>query len=83
LKLITIERFFSSRFSQDFRIEISCFVPILHKIPVEWTNQNYKKGHKNHHHDPSPSTRFCWPKHSIIIAIHFQHVNQDLLVTVL
>jgi hypothetical protein len=34
---------FSSGFSQDFRTKISCFVPILHKIPVEWTNQNHKK----------------------------------------
>jgi hypothetical protein len=58
-KRITIERFFSSGFSRDFRTEISCFVPILRKIPVEWTNQNQKKGHKNCHHDPSPSTRFC------------------------
>jgi hypothetical protein len=45
-KLITIERFFSSGFSQDFRTEISCFVPILQKIPVEWMNQNHKKSHK-------------------------------------
>ena len=42
-KLTTIERFFSSGFSRDFRTEISCFVPILRKIPVEWTNQNHKK----------------------------------------
>jgi hypothetical protein len=26
--------------------------------------------------------RFCWRKCSVIIAVHFQHVNQDLLVTV-
>ncbi len=45
-KLITIERFFSSGFSRDFRTEISCFVPILCKIPVEWMNQNHKKATK-------------------------------------
>jgi hypothetical protein len=55
-KLITIERFFSSGFSRDFRTEISCFVPILHKIPVEWTKKITKKETKNCHHEQSPST---------------------------
>jgi hypothetical protein len=49
-KRTTIDRIFSSGFSRDFRTEISCFVPILCKIPVEWMNQNHKKGHKNRHH---------------------------------
>ena len=60
-KLTTIERFFSSEFSRDFRTEISCFVPILRKIPVEWTKKITKKETKNRHHEQSPSTRISLP----------------------
>jgi hypothetical protein len=57
MKLTTIERFFSSGFSRDFRTEISCFVPIVRKIPVEWTKKITKKETKNHHHEQLPLTR--------------------------
>ena len=60
-KLTTIERFFSSGFSRDFRTKISCFVPIVHKIPVEWTKKITKKETKNCHHEQSPSTRISLP----------------------
>jgi hypothetical protein len=52
-KLVTIERFFSSGFSRDFRTEISCFVPVLRKIT--------KKATKNRHHEQSPPTRISLP----------------------
>jgi hypothetical protein len=60
-KLVTIERFFSSGFSRDFRTKISCFVLILRKIPVEWTKKITKKVTKNHHHEQLPLTWISLP----------------------
>jgi hypothetical protein len=48
---------FSSRVSRDFRTKISYFVPILHKIPVEWTKKITKKATKTCHHEQLLPTR--------------------------
>jgi hypothetical protein len=78
-KLVTIERFFSSGFSRDFRTEISCFVPILHKIPVEWTKKITKKATKNRHHEQSPPTRISLPVANFHINPQSSWVQMALL----
>jgi hypothetical protein len=42
MKLTTIERFFPSRFSRDFRTKISGFVPVLRK-PCRMDKENHQK----------------------------------------
>jgi hypothetical protein len=78
-KLVTIERFFSSGFSRDFRTEISCFVPVLRKIPVEWTKKITKKATKNRHHEQSPPTRISLPVANFRINPQSSWVQMALL----
>jgi hypothetical protein len=79
MKLITIERFFSSRCSRDFCTEISCFVPILRKIPVEWTKKITKKVTKNHHHEQLPPTWISLPVANFQINPQLSWVQMALL----
>jgi hypothetical protein len=78
-KRITIERVFSSGFSRDFRTEISCFVPILRKIPVEWTKKITKKATKNRHHEQSPPTWISLPVANFRINPQSSWVQMALL----
>jgi hypothetical protein len=80
MKLVTIERFFSSGFSRDFRTEISCFVLILHKIPVEWTKKITKKVMKNRHHEQSPLTWISLPVANFQINPQLSWVQMALLL---
>jgi hypothetical protein len=68
-----------SGFSRDFRTEISCFVPILRKIPVEWTKKITKKETKNCHHEQSPSTRISLPVANFQINPQSSWVQMALL----